>query len=588
MKSRSASHWIVSMVVMVVLLSLSVSAGDVVVMEQTGTNYNDQELSGVTDAGGSTMFIANRTVYTNRTGMYMYAIGSPTGTMHACLWSQTPVNGSVLGCSQTTPQSQLDASSRWVEFNFTTHVQLVDGSLYSLQLGGTVGSPTHSPVWRGNNAVPAFNTHVNNTGTWQVALTGRQKTFRIYNGTPTYTATIDYPPSGWVNNTAINITASSTFGTVDIYMDTSNPPTTKWLAGAASPATVTTNQSTDATYFIMACKAGDCLVNSTVINWTLDTADPALTGFTSASHTVNTTFVRVLSAFDTHLYSMNVTCTDDMFTYTNTSIMPSTTANVTINITLNQTMVCAYEVCDGHTARSIDGLVDVVQNASDEVSFRWRQRFAHTLRVAPSSAAATLNTTRETDRVTFTVTPVDKSVTQTVVLYYTVSPRAEYVNSRAFPAWIIDPESKTWFDAVGATNVRVFRINPTTFEVRFNTRGAVTLRSTGALNCVSGSFTTTAAASTASDTLEEVVAPLACQNDSVADVLMYVFLFCILVTMLIVVKKHMDYPIMTLLIYVGFVFYGMSLMGCWQYIGVVMVGLSLIMACIEALDAFNG
>jgi hypothetical protein len=179
----------------------------------------------------------------------------------------------------------------YIEINITNSMKLYDNGNLAYSNNTFLFSPNHDVLEFGNGSVVGVNTPTSRVDEIyfynrclatseqlllaQYALNKTSYSFTSSTPSSTPSFTFPTPANGSRNNTQIMINASCTpSANIDLFFDTSNPPTTKVISNQTSPIIYTTSVSSDGLYYYYAsCIAGS---NSTINTWVYDTTSPQI------------------------------------------------------------------------------------------------------------------------------------------------------------------------------------------------------------------------------------------------------------------------------------------------------------------------
>jgi hypothetical protein len=138
------------------------------------------------------------------------------------------------------------------------------------------------------------------------------------------------------------------------------------------------------------------------------------------------------------------------------------------------------------------GYYDIEKVSDRQIDFKFNSKDINSVYTADSS----LITTKElTDRITFKIdfTNKTKGISQRKI-YYKASENSYYIPSDKYSAWIIDSDSRTWFDLNLNTkeklSTKVFYLGSGLWEITLYTdKNIFEFETIGKLNCVKDSFT---------------------------------------------------------------------------------------------------
>lgn len=219
-----------------------------------------------------------------------------------------------------------------------------------------------------------------------------------------------------------------------------------------------------------------------------DTTNPVCTGLNNASVTVNTTHTTSLSCVDEFFFSFNQTCTNRpnfLVVDLNTQLYTNE-----FNVTVNETITCQFDYCDGHTTNELknDWIVIV-----DDTTFTFRIGQFHENKLQIFNTDISLSYEQKRNKIVFTIDDIGNRVKgepKQFTLRYFVSENSYYIQHKKYKGWIVDYDSKTWLDLNGIKEpVSVFYLGAGVWELTFITDDKkLKFESIGELNCVSGSY----------------------------------------------------------------------------------------------------
>ena len=234
-----------------------------------------------------------------------------------------------------------------------------------------------------------------------------------------------------------------------------------------------------------------------------DIISPYCSGLTDASINFNSTYNWSVTCSDENFFSFNISCLGgDNFNYFKSGLNNASFSF--INHTLaNETLVCSYTYCDGHTNWKIDHSKWFVrQDKKDKSKIEFEQN--NHLQKLKFDRDIDFSYKKLLDRYSFNIT-FDSFSDLGETFVYETSENSYYLPSNEYKGWIVDYEAKTWFDVnnpYDEFDVKVLRWNKTTWEISLipnanyiepkNNKKSVLFESIGELNCVSGTQTITA------------------------------------------------------------------------------------------------
>lgn len=223
-----------------------------------------------------------------------------------------------------------------------------------------------------------------------------------------------------------------------------------------------------------------------------DTANPTCTGITDEEVKNNTNYKFNIKCYDESFYLFNISCSNG-FNYYVDGLNTNKFTFINVTTILGETH-CNYTFCDGHTANQLSSTT-FVKKESDKIIIKTtkdKHRFNNTFKVL-SSKGYNLSYKKVEDRIKINVKyPKDKLSIDKVYTYefvYYTSDKSHYLPSQIYKGWIVDSDSRTWFDTnlpddpksittVEKIDYGVYAITVTTTltELKFE--------SIGQLNCV--------------------------------------------------------------------------------------------------------
>lgn len=297
-----------------------------------------------------------------------------------------------------------------------------------------------------------------------------------------------------------------------------------------------------------------------------DTMFPSAVGILNTTQAQNSSYSFNVTFEDEAFYSYSVIC-NNSFAENVTGL--NTTwymANFTYNVT-DSDILCIWHWCDAHTAAALrkDWKIEKSEEQK-ELKFKVNDKELK-LRYMGSDKVK-LRYEKKADRVSFEIEFPDKKkgVLQDHIFYYYISGNSHYFESSLYPAWIVDYDSRTWFDMVGADVSSVFEVSPGVWEITVSSRDTVIhAESIGELNCYDATQLTSVEAEAG---FTYTIATMSCPDD-LPGIVTYIFAFALLVTFLVLNWSYIRIPILTILTGFGLIWFSYAFMGCHWFIGAV-------------------
>lgn len=454
--------------------------------------------------------------------------------------------------------------------NATHHFIFINGQLNaSLAQPSTASLASSDPLVLFN--LDVFNEQLNGTMDnfcfWERALNA-QEVAAFYAlpsgsclGQPFITYNTPTPPDNAINNTQATISMTSTASSLTLWFGNTTLLTDVHRVLNTSNLTASyTTSVTDGVFYYKA-SADNGYENTTLRTWTYDTTPPVVTA-PDVNATANVTSIYTFHAVDDHIYSYNISCSEG--TSNVVSGLDVGVLNVNLSLYVNESIVCAYDVCDGHTRARLNTQFSVVQD--DASTLRFRPTATREIVLSTMDASLSFSPLILQDRISIAVTDADRTPgTRDYTLRLSTSGNAHYFPASPYPGHIVDGDARLWFDTFGEDTVQVFSPAPGQWDVTITTdKRSFTLNSIGELNCVQGSFTVTP-----QDPEESPWGWLeigACPAEG-APFYRYLGLFAILVTLYLLQVRFIRIPILGAGIGSLFVVFGGGLLGCSLWFG---------------------
>jgi len=300
----------------------------------------------------------------------------------------------------------------------------------------------------------------------------------------------------------------------------------------------------------------------------VDTIDPFCNNLDDYSTSIaNYSYSWTSSCVDESFFSFNMSCDNGYFF--------SEVGMNTTQYLFNQTMIinnpvvsCSYEYCDGHTNRKLEKDWYIFKK-DKEIKFKIGKN-SHTLK--GDGDVKSIDYLLLNDRVEFTV-----NLNRKVPLYfrfeYSTSPNSYYIESDTYTSWIIDYDSRTWFDLNSDNKnvtVDVSRYNETLWILDVYPNSdieSIKFKSIGELNCIEGiqEFTYTPPPVGLWGSMTDQTCPL---DQDLSYIVGFLGIFGIMTGLYLFNKLALDIPIFS--IFAGVAFIGLSLpfYGCTIWFGI--------------------
>ena len=304
-----------------------------------------------------------------------------------------------------------------------------------------------------------------------------------------------------------------------------------------------------------------------------DTVFPTASGIENHSAIINTTDEFSVYFEDENFFSYNVTCNNSFSQGEEGLNVTSYTANFSIGIEADT--LCSWEYCDGHTDNKLKNNWQVTKSDLRK-EFKFKVGKNENKLKYMGSEEIELNFEKKEDKIEFNMNfpKASKDNLKDYIFYYETSSPSYYFKSSEYPAWIVDPVSKTWFDMAGINgDINVYQVSDNTWEITVtSTATELKAESIGELNCNYQEQLITATEETGR---RELLRPLSCPTNTV-DVLLWIAIIGIFITFLIINHMYMRYPIIDLLLGLGFILFGASAIGCAEFFGVILIAIGII------------
>lgn len=282
----------------------------------------------------------------------------------------------------------------------------------------------------------------------------------------------------------------------------------------------------------------DSTVNSSVFA-VADATAPSQSGLNDSNVEQDTVYLFNVTFTDEHFFKFNVTC-DNGFNDSDTGLNTQSYQYLA-NITINDTTLCEWHYCDGHTGELRYYWSHQIRNRTLAFRKDYRNEFKLSSNEDVNFAVYKLR-----DRMKFVLRYLNEPLWTPSVRYHTLIYETEgdghFIIDDDYDVWIVDDDNDVWFDMNNDRNVEfdVFQINNTAFEITIGSRWSIiTFESIGELNCVDLNITLTA---TPPDIVSNSGGYHAVQFETIPEALFMFFLFIVwLVFFLIAFFVRNDY-----------------------------------------------
>jgi len=217
-----------------------------------------------------------------------------------------------------------------------------------------------------------------------------------------------------------------------------------------------------------------------------DNTAPECFGFLNISIENNTLLPFEGTCFDESFFSFMINCSNgygfmETGLFTNKYIFNESTIFM-------KDSICYIEVWDGHTLEALDEFIipSIIEDKSVSVYIKGKE---NTFRPITGIDFVTPEITKEIDRIQFTYDwkELDSKLPTLKTFQYTTSSNSYYNPSDKYKGWIVDFDSKTWFDANlkndPKASVIVNKLNQTTWRIDIWTiKNRLEFESIGQLN----------------------------------------------------------------------------------------------------------
>ncbi len=355
----------------------------------------------------------------------------------------------------------------------------------------------------------------------------------------------------------------------------------------ASPFTITTNdsffvlrQGNPFNLTVIATDSFGNITQSSIRFNVTDTLNPICTGFDDASLVENATYNWTVVCTDNNFFSLELSC-DNGFVFSNVSGLNVQSFNFENSTILNDTIVCNFEYCDGHTIRIIDDMI-ITKSADNQ-----RVVFDNKIFIDANEDLIKFDAIKEKDRYIF-----DISLKQPTNSLWFVITSDEYIyimDDKDFRGWLVTGDYWLDFESDNLLSARVTRLTNNSVEVNLDyTRlvDDVIIRSIGKLNCISGTQTLT-------PLLPPVPSAFSLPNFGTCDITntgtaIAVIGFSFLVMLFMIVAFVSRIPALELLIGFFAAYFGWVIVNCFPFIHLFFILTGLILLVKGIVDAAAG
>lgn len=218
-----------------------------------------------------------------------------------------------------------------------------------------------------------------------------------------------------------------------------------------------------------------------------DTSFPSC-NFPSSILVENNNYTFNVTCTDENFFSLNITCFNNNWSHV-ISGLNVLEFNLTNNTVFNESDICSYEYCDGHTLWSIDKSWDNVID-KNKVEFLKKSRLMGVL--VSSDVESKISVIKKKDRVSFVI-DFSKNVSDVVLNMTFPSDSLYYFKDKKYEGWVVDSVNKLWFDLNNNAGIKDFVVkrdsaNTFLFYFKLGKDKRVEFDSIGELNCVNGFF----------------------------------------------------------------------------------------------------
>jgi len=329
-----------------------------------------------------------------------------------------------------------------------------------------------------------------------------------------------------------------------------------------------------------------------------DTAPPELTWTLpqddgSSEFTVNISRNIDLTAFDINLFAYEVLVydpdsdlrynfTDFPLSGTTENILESITPDELGNWSVNVT------VTDSHTKKEIKDYKYKVDDKIMEFSFEKIKNYKKevsnvTIEYIGSHDLEETIISKNKDRYEWQYNFYlgTKKFEETVLHRFKVHCSGLYPINSDYKGHFVCWDTRTWidFENPDIIDYEVFQLEHDTYEIRItmNPTEIVKFESIGGLNSITESTTFEVKAQPGPKDMFGFLSLNTCNNDSIEDVLLTFFIFIMISVMYWFSRFIVRQPLMTTIICIGLLLYGLSFIGCVEYVGVLLSALSVML-----------
>lgn len=236
-------------------------------------------------------------------------------------------------------------------------------------------------------------------------------------------------------------------------------------------------------YFNLYCKnsLNQSYNNSIYFNIS-DDINPYCSNLNDITIAQNTTYYFNSVCYDENFFLFNISCSNGLYYYADNINANSYLYNGSVNV--NTDISCIYEYCDGHTDNTL-GYYDIEKVSHKEIKFKFNSKNENVLYTQNDSI---ITYKAKKNKITFDINFKDK--TDKKILYYKASENSYYIQSDKYAAWIVDLNSRTWFDLndmnLKGSDIKVFEKEKGLYEITiYSDNQNFSFSSIGKINCVS-------------------------------------------------------------------------------------------------------
>ena len=303
-----------------------------------------------------------------------------------------------------------------------------------------------------------------------------------------------------------------------------------------------------------------------------DVTLPFCNGLSDASVTNETYYNWSVFCQDENFYSFNISCNNG-YSYAEDGLNQVTYNFINSTLITGDT-VCNYLYCDGHTKQELSKDFKSFRDEDlKEIRVQINEKVNKFKMI--SSERVNLDLIKKKDRISFKYSLKDKRKgNKELKFIYETSTKAVLLEDERYINWIVDPDSKTWFDSNlvddDSAIQTIEEIDVGVWEITINTeKDSVEFESIGELNCVGGSQLILSVAEVPTSGYGSKVS-----NFTLSEMIMVLIIFSVIMFMMFV-GLWKKVPALVMLSAVIFLFIGLFIQ--WvelpKWLGIVGIGL---------------